>query len=136
LSHVLMHIQVDPRSGFPFEQASNGSILGEYLTLEGLGSESLFRIMIVDNIDDPHSAFENLMNLPAVLDLVANLPLGSHMKLGMLAVTAAGKQLLTNSLDILGSSYVSQVVCLLIGNHSLSQAAERFQSQASTEERI
>ena len=87
-----MRIQVNPRSGFPFEPASSGSILGEYLTLEGLVSKSLFPIMIIDDIDDPHSASENLVNLPAILDLVADLPLGSHMKLLMLAVTAAAEK--------------------------------------------
>ena len=76
---VGMRVEVHPRAGFLFEPLGDGRVLREHLVPIRLGRARLAGDEVIDDVNRPHPALEDSMNLPAVLHEVADLPRLGHV---------------------------------------------------------
>lgn len=74
LGDVLVNIKIDPCVSLLREEIGYGRSASKDLILKTLGSKHFVQFMIVNNVENTHSATKDFMNLPTILYSVAYLP--------------------------------------------------------------
>src|SRR4051812_47208824 len=78
LRDVRVNVQVDPGQNLAEEFFSYLGDLFKHLSLKRFRCDDLLPMMIIHHVNDTHSAFENVLNFPSVLDSVSDAPRRRH----------------------------------------------------------
>ena len=73
-----MRVEVNPRESFLCEIRGNIRVIGEFIIAEGFNGIGSPMFMIIDDVDDAHTTYHDLVDFPTTINAIADFPGRCH----------------------------------------------------------